>query len=81
MSETNTPRSSTLDIRETAEMKMQPWKAFWPPKLEQYTQEQLDDMPWLRYDPDPEKPDTKPWYDWMRQDPGKPGIVFRRGAD
>jgi hypothetical protein len=62
--------------------KEQPWKAFWPRKANEATAEELKKMPWLNYEPDPEKPDVKPWYSWMRNDERDPsGIISRRGAN
>lgn len=64
------------------ETKEQPWKYFWPPKIEGLTTEQLEKSPWLNYEPDPEKPDAKPWYSWMRADENAPdGIISRRGSN
>ena len=60
----------------------QPWKAFWPPKIENLAPEELQKMPWLTWEPDPDHPDGKPWYDWMGSDAdaAPPGAVCRRGA-
>jgi hypothetical protein len=60
----------------------QPWKAFWPPKVDHLTKSQLDRQPWLTWGPEPDKPDTKPWYDWLSKDPAgnDAGVVCRRGA-
>jgi hypothetical protein len=77
-----TPESSapaSLD----KDQRIQPWKSFWPPKLEHLSEEQLKAQPWLTWGPEPEKPDGKPWYDWMRQDQSvnQFGVVCRRGAN
>ena len=60
----------------------QPWKKFWPPVAEGMSEEELAKCPWLTWSPEPDKPDGKPWYDWMRQefDTQTPGVVCRRGA-
>jgi hypothetical protein len=64
--------------------KEQPWKAFWPLKGESFTEEQTAQMPWLSYAPDPEKPDIKPWYSWLREESveltSTPGYVCRSGG-
>ena len=62
--------------------KVQPWKAFWPPRLDAVSEEELKKMPWLTWGPDPDNPDGKPWYDWMMRDTeaALPGVVCRRGA-
>ena len=60
----------------------QPWRAFWPPKVDHLTKSQLEERPWLTWRPEPDKPDTKPWYDWLSKDPAGTdvGVVCRRGA-
>lgn len=62
--------------------KEQPWKAFWPPKTADYTEEQLAQMPWLTYTPDPEKPE--PSYAWLQEETPEqtalPGYVCRSGS-
>ena len=62
--------------------KIQPWRAFWPPKVDDLSPNEREKMPWLNWAPDPEKPDGKPWYDWMGSDAeaAPPGAVCRRGA-
>jgi hypothetical protein len=68
----------------TSDGKEQPWKDFWPPKLNTFSAEELAEMPWLSWKPDPEKPDSKPWYEWLKKDNGvigdATGVVSRRGA-
>jgi hypothetical protein len=60
----------------------QPWKAFWPPKIDHLSEDQLYQQPWLTWGPEPDKPDTKPWYEWMSKDTAgnENGVVCRRGA-
>lgn len=72
------------------EDKEQPWKLFWPPKVENFTPQELIDNPWIGLcsgggngDPKPDS-DPKPWYNWMRKDNDlgeqRPGYVCRRGS-
>lgn len=74
--------SPTLSAMPTSDHLEQPWKAFWPPKVDHLTKAQLDGQPWLTWGPEPDKPDTKPWYDWLSKDPtgNDAGVVCRRGA-
>ena len=61
-----------------------PWKAFFPPRVESVSDEVLARMPWLKYAPDPEKPDGKPYYDWLQNESiectSAQGYVCRSGA-
>lgn len=62
--------------------KIQPWKSFWPPNIDNLSADEVEKMPWLTWKPDPDHPDGKPWYDWMGSDAeaAPPGAVCRRGA-
>ena len=49
------------------EDKIQPWKAWWPPKnTESLSEEEIARQPWLTWKPDPNRPNDKPWYDWVK---------------
>ncbi|RVD81166.1 uncharacterized protein DFL_009041 [Arthrobotrys flagrans] len=44
----------------------QPWRAYWPPQnIEAFTEEELKERPWLTWTRDPNKPNDKPWYQWV----------------
>jgi hypothetical protein len=43
----------------------QPWKAFWPPRTENFTEAQLNSMPWLAWEKDSNQASEKPWRSWV----------------
>jgi hypothetical protein len=61
----------------SAAAKEQPWRAFWPPKAENYSEQQIQDMPWLGWKFDPSKAEEKPWREWVLKN--QSGIA-RRGS-
>ncbi|EMR64766.1 hypothetical protein UCREL1_8270 [Eutypa lata UCREL1] len=76
------------DIEKVAEReaaKQQPWKEFWVSRPTDGFKENTDQTPWLAYTPDPEKPDAKPWYNWLQAESPQvtslPGYVCRSGSN
>jgi len=64
-------------VSNAVQTKAQPWKAFWPPKADMYTEAERANMPWLTWKYDPKKPTDRPWRSWMLENQK---MVTRRGG-
>ncbi|EUC45996.1 hypothetical protein COCMIDRAFT_4841 [Bipolaris oryzae ATCC 44560] len=71
------PQAQALLVVSRAPEKAQPWRAFWPPKAEDYTAAEKAEMPWLTWKYDPTKPTDRPWREWMLENQK---TVARRGG-
>lgn len=50
----------------------QPWREVWPPKsISDFTDEELQNKPWLTWKRDPRKLNDKPWYTWVNEFEGE----------
>ncbi|CAN9168120.1 unnamed protein product [Alternaria alternata] len=76
---TNAVKSQTRAVSAASQIqaKAQPWRAFWPPRAEQFTDAEKEGMPWLTWRYNPAKPTDRPWRDWMLENQK---TVARRGG-
>ncbi|KAF2809092.1 uncharacterized protein BDZ99DRAFT_463905 [Mytilinidion resinicola] len=65
---------STTAVRN---IKIQPWRQFWPPKAENFSEVQLQKMPWLAWKSDENNLKDAPWREWVLMN--QSGIA-RRGS-
>jgi hypothetical protein len=69
---------TSVALSTAADAKIQPWKAFWPMKIEDYTAAEREKMPWLTWKYNPKNPTDKPWREWML---ANQSTVVRRGRE
>jgi len=83
-SDTETKLVGSGQASTTEAKKAQPWKKFWPPSGSRSGSDGTSDSdasPWLNWKPDPNKPDEKPWIQWMNEKKFNPALEQRAGRD
>ncbi|CAN9141961.1 hypothetical protein AA0116_g8471 [Alternaria tenuissima] len=70
-------QTRAISAASQAQAKSQPWRAFWPPRAEQFSEAEKKKMPWLTWKYDPTKPTDRPWREWMLENQK---TVARRGG-